>query len=319
MNILRTKTIFSVAILTFLSSLGIAADDVVAEAGNQVSDSGIRHSLLVCGKYTALFDEDSKEVWTVPGYARDGMVLPNGNVLVSISGQAREYLAGTTEIVWTYQLDKRNKELGTVNRLPNGNTLVVERGILPRLLEIDQDGEIAAEVPLQPETDNDHMQTRMARKLPNGNYLVPHLLAYKVKEYQPDGTVVREIKTDLEQFGGREPRNMPFTAILLPSGNVLVNLTNGNKTAEFDAEGNVAWFCDNTHVDGRFSDPCGGQRLPNGNTVVASYGQKASEKVKVFEVNRDREVVWEFFHPKVKAHEIHVLTTNGKPVDPVMR
>ncbi len=27
------------------------------------------------------------------------------------------------------------------------------------------------------------MQTRMARKLPNGNYLVPHLLAFKVKEY----------------------------------------------------------------------------------------------------------------------------------------
>ena len=30
----------------------------------------------------------------------------------------------------------------------------------------------------------------MARKLPNGNYLVPHLLAFKVKEYTPEGKVV---------------------------------------------------------------------------------------------------------------------------------
>ncbi len=307
-------SVFSLAI-----SVGYSAEPKSIENARQVSDSGIKHSLLVCGKFTAIFDEEGKIVWQVPGYARDGMVLPNGNVLVSIEGQAREYKKGTSEIVWSYRLDERNKELGTVNRLPNGNTLVVERGPLPRLLEIDPSGEIAVEVPVLPETDNDHMQTRMARKLPNGNYLVPHLLAYKVKEYQPDGTVVREIKTDLEQFGGRDPRNMPFTAILLPDGNVLVNLTNGNKTAEFDAGGNVAWFCDNTHVDGRFSDPCGGQRLANGHTVVASYGQKAPDKVKVFEVTRDRKVVWEFFHPSVKAHEIHILTTNGEPVNPALR
>jgi hypothetical protein len=287
--------------------------------GEQRSESGIRHSFLVCGKVTAIFNEDSEVTWQIPGNSRDGMVLPNGNVLLSINGVAAEFLKGTHNMVWSYQLDSRNKELGTVYRLPDGNTLVVERGVLPRLLEINPDGEIAVEVPLKPETDNVHMQTRMARKLPNGNYLVPHLLAYKIKEYQPDGTIVREIKTDLEEFGGRDPRNMPFTAILLEGGNILANLTNGNRTAEFSQEGEVVWHCDNTDVDGRFSDPCGGQRLPNGNTIIASYGQKDPGKVKLFEINRDKKVQWEFFHPTVKAHQVHLLTTNGKPVTPVLR
>ena len=189
--------------------------------GRQVSESGIRHSFLVSGKFTALINEQSKVVWKAPGYARDGMVLGNGNLLLSISNEAREYRKNTTELVWSYKLDPRNKELGTVNRLQNGNTLLVERGPLPRLLEIDKAGKVAVEVPLKPETNNGHMQTRMARKLPGGNYLVPHLLAFKVKEYTPQGQVVREINTDLEQLGGRKARNWPFTAILLPNKNIL--------------------------------------------------------------------------------------------------
>lgn len=287
--------------------------------GIQVSESGIRHSFLVCGRTTAIFNEDSEVVWSTPGNSRDGMVLQNGNVLLSIGNEAKEFLIGTQEVVWSYKLDSRNKELGTVNRLPNGNTLVVERGILPRLLEVDEDGAIVVEVPLQPETDNNHMQTRMARKLPNGNYLVPHLLAFKVKEYSPTGEIVRIIETDLPELGGREAENWPFTAILLPNGNTLVNLTHGNKSVEFAPDGSVAWNCDNDDADGRFSDPCGGQRLSNGNTVIGSYGQKDAKKVKVFEVNAAKEVVWEFFHPTVRAHEVHILTTNGEPVSPIYR
>ncbi len=289
------------------------------EPGRQVSPSGIRHSFLVCGRLTAIFNEDSQVTWLGPSGSRDGMVLENGNVLISAKNIAREYLKDTHQIVWQYSLDPRNKELGTVNRLPNGNTLVVERGNLPRLLEIDPAGAIVVNVPLQPETDNGHMQTRMARKLPNGNYLVPHLLAFKVKEYTRSGEIVNTINTDLASLGGREAENWPFTAIRLPDGNTVVNLTHGNKTVEFAPDGSVAWVCDNDDVDGRYSDPCGGQRLPNGNTVVGSYGQRDPDQVKVFEVNADKEVVWEFFHPDVKAHQIHILTTNGEPVKPVYR
>ena len=279
--------------------------------GKQVSQSGIKHSFLICGSRTVLLNEDSEIIWQTKGYGRDGFVLQNGNVLVSVGNVAKE-ITREGQIVWSYKLSKGNKELGSCVRLQNGNTLVVERGVKPQLLEISRTGSIAVTVPLKPETTNAHMQTRMARKLANGNYIVPHLLAFAVKEYKPDGTVVRTIKTDLPELGGRKERNWPFTAIQVNGGNLLVNLTNGNKTVEFDSVGKVAWRVDNTNVEGRLADPCGGQRLSNGNTVICSYGQKKGDMPKLFEVNREKEVVWEYFNPAVRAHEVHVITTSGE-------
>jgi len=279
--------------------------------GKQVSQSGIKHSFLICGNRTVLLNENSEIIWQTEGYGRDGFVLPNGHILVSVGNVAKE-ITREGEIVWSYKLSKGNKELGSCVRLQNGNTLVVERGVKPQLLEISTTGSIAVTVPLKPETTNAHMQTRMARKLANGNYIVPHLLAFAVKEYKPDGTVVRTIKTDLPELGGRKERNWPFTAIEVNGGNLLVNLTNGNKTVEFDSVGKVAWRVDNTNVENRLADPCGGQRLANGNTIICSYGQKKGGMPKLFEVNRNKKVVWEYFNPAVRAHEVHVITTNGE-------
>ncbi|MFT6108288.1 MAG: hypothetical protein ACJA2W_001199 [Planctomycetota bacterium] len=58
------------------------------------------------------------------------------------------------------------------------------------LLEVDAYGRVLLEVPLAPETDNAHMQTRMARKEPDRTYLVPHLLAHAVKRYSAGGEVL---------------------------------------------------------------------------------------------------------------------------------
>jgi len=300
-------SIFALSLFAVSTSV-LAADK---PAIRQLSSEGIRHSILICGKLTQLINEKSEVVWQVNEHSRDGSVLRNGNILFSANNVAKE-MTRDMKVVWRYALAKPNKELGTVWRLANGNTLVVERGPKPRLLEITKGGIVAIEVPLKPETDNGHMQTRMARKLANGNYLVPHLLAFKVKEYKPDGTVVNEIKTDLAELGGRAAENWPFTAIRLINGNTVVNLTHGNKTVEFDAKGRVAWRVDNSHVAGRFADPCGGQRLPNGNTVISSYAQRNPAKVRVFEVNPEKEVVWELFHTGTNAHGIHVISTNGK-------
>ena len=283
-----------------------------APFGQQISETGIKHSFLICGPKTVIVSEENEIVWQTKGYARDGFVLENGNVLASISNTAKE-VTPKGKVIWSYKLSEGNKELGTAVRLPNGNTMVVERGPKPQILEVTKDGSIAVTVPLQPDTDNGHMQTRMARKLANGNYLVPHLLAFAVKEYSPDGTVVKVFKTDLEELGGRKKECWPFTAIRLENGNTLVNLTHGNQTVEFDPEGKVVWHVTNEDVGGRFADPCGGQRLPNGNTVICSYGQKKPKMAKLFEVTRDKKVVWEYINPAAKAHEVHILTTNGKP------
>lgn len=273
----------------------------------------VRHSFFIAGPtFTGIIDEEGKESWNAgrPA-ARDGYVLPGGNVLIAWSDVVQE-LTRERKVVFEYRKSPDNAEIGTAERLANGHTLITELGPQPRLLEVGAKGEIVVQVPLAPETGNAHMQTRMARKLASGNYLVPHLLAFKVKEYSPQGAVVRQIRTDLDELGGRAAENWPFTAIRLPSGNTLVNLTHGNKTVEFDAEGKVVWQVSNDDLDRKpFADPCGAQRLPNGNTVIASYG--ASGPIKVFEVTPHKKIVWTY-EGRHRAHEIQVLTTNGAPV-----
>ncbi len=208
-------------------------------------------------------------------------MLDGGRILIAWKDEVVEYsMHEQNKVLFRYTLSKANREIGTAVRLDNGKTLIVELGPEPKLMEVNPEGNIALSLPLQPETDNTHMQTRMARKLPNGNYLVPHLLAFSLKEYSPEGRVVHTLRTDLEELGGRPAENWPFTAIRLDNGNTLVSLTHGNKVVEFDSRGNVIWKVTNEDFPSLkpFVDPCGVQRLPNGNTVIASYGLKKGLK-----------------------------------------
>jgi len=271
----------------------------------------IRHSYLTLGGKTAIVDEEGKAAWEYNGGARDGFVLPNGNVLLAYSDRVVE-VTRDKQVVFSYQRSKENSEIGTTQRLYNGNTLVTELGKQPRLLEVDPKGNIVLDVPLQPETDNAHMQTRMARQLRNGNYLVPHLLAFAVKEYSPDGKIVRVFKTDFEELGGRKAENWPFTAIRLDNGNTVVSLTHGNKLVELGPQGEIVWKVTNDDVGGLFKDPCGSQRLANGNTVIGSHA--ASSGVSMVEVTPERKIVWTSDHPLAAGvHHFQILTTNGKP------
>jgi len=272
----------------------------------------VKHSFFIAGpQFTGIIGEDGQEIWNSgkPG-ARDGYVLANGNILICWADEVKEF-DKKKYVVFTYMRQTPDMELGTAVRLNNGNTLITESGKNPRLVEVDKKGVIKISVQLQPETDDVHMQTRMARKLPNGNYLVPHLLAFAVKEYNPNGEVVKIFKTDTPDIGPRDSVNWPFTAIRLDNGNTLVSLTHGNKIAEFDSSGKIVWKVTNQDLkEPLFQDPCGVQRLPNGNTVIASY--HANSGAKLFELTPDNKVIWRY--ENYNAHEFQILTTNGKPL-----
>lgn len=293
----------------FVSIVGLTA--TILLAGHRVlrAQDPIQHSYLVLGAKTAIIGEDGKAVWEYAGGSRDGFVLPNGHVLLAYSNRVEE-VTPKSEVVFSYKLDPANKEIGTAQRLYNGNTLVTELGPNPRLLEVDPQGAIAAQIALQPETDNAHMQTRMARQLRSGNFLVPHLLAFAIKEYTPDGRIVRTIKTDLDSLGGRPAENWPFTAIRLDNGHTVVSLTHGNKVVEFDTQGQVVWKVTNEDVGGLFKDPCGSQRLANGNTVIGSHG--ANTGISMVEVTPENKIVWTSDHPLAAGvHHFQILSTNG--------
>ena len=291
-------------ITTFLVSFS-------GSAAESPTPSPIRHSYLVLGAKTAIIAEDGKLEWEFTGGSRDGFVLPNRNVLLAFGNRVEE-VTRDKRTLFSYALSKENREIGTAQRLYNGNTLVTELGPRPRLLEVDPAGSIILDVPLQPETDNAHMQTRMARQLRNGNFLVPHLLAFAIKEYAPDGTVVRTFRTDFDDIGGRKAENWPFTAIRLDNGNTVASLTHGNKVIELNPNGEIVWKVTNDDVGGLFKDPCGSQRLANGNTVVGSHA--ANTGISMVEVTRERKIVWTSDHPLAAGvHHFQILTTNGRP------
>ncbi len=287
---------------------------LTAGAGES-APAGVRHSYLVLGGKTAIIGEDGKSSWEYAGGSRDGFVLPNGNVLLAYADRVEEVVPPPPQlnrVVFSYRRSPENGEIGTAQRLYNGNTLITELGAKPRILEVNPQGQVVHTVPLQPETDNTHMQTRMARQLRNGNYLVPHLLAFAVKEYAPDGRVVNVLRTDLAEIGGRPAENWPFTAIRLDNGHTLVSLTHGNKVVEFNGRGEIAWQVNNDNVKGLFKDPCGSQRLANGNTVVGSHA--ANTGISLVEVTPDQQMVWTSDHPLAAGvHHFQILTTNGKP------
>jgi len=290
-------------IILFVMPLSIIAQNTLSE---------IRHSFFIAGpQFTGIIGEANEIIWTSdkPG-ARDGYVLNNGNILICWADEIKEY-DSNKEVIFNYHRENESMELGTAVRLRNGMTMITESGNNPRIIEVSKKGEIVKAVPLLPETDNVHMQTRMARKLKNGNYLVPHLLAFAVKEYNSKGEVVTILKTDLKSLGGTKAENWPFTAIRLKNGNTLVTLTHGNKVVELDAIGNVTWKVSNDELEGSpLVDPCGAQRLPNGNTVIASYGAK--DGIKLVEIDRAKNIIWT--HTKYNAHHFQILSTNGIPL-----
>src|SRR5258708_10714913 len=195
--------------------------------------------------------------------------------------------------------------------MPNVNIMLAEAGPKPRSLEVKSEGKIVVEVPIQGQNTNHHMETRMARKLPNGNYLVPQLLDKVVREYTPEGKIVWEFKAP------EEPKDAwPFTSIRLPDGNTLVNLTHSNTSVEVDPVGKVVWQLTNADLPSPLlKDPCGAQRLPNGDTVITSYGA-GDQTGKMLEVTRDKKVVWTFEREQTGGiHEFQILETNGVPLD----
>jgi hypothetical protein len=277
--------------------------------------STIKHSFLATGGETRIVDGDGKTVWRYPGSTRDGYVLPSGNILLAVS-KGKDFPGGgvveiTRENKVVFSFKGTQSEVNTAQLLDNGNIMLTEAGAKPRILEINREGKIVVEVALQCQNTNHHMESRMARKLANGNYLVPQLFDKVVREYTPKGEIVWEFKTPAE------PKDSwPFTAIRLPSGNTLVNCTHGNRVVEVDPAAKIVWQISNADLPSKLlNDPCGAQRLPNGNTMICSYAIGAG-RTKLVEVTPDKKVVWTFTEEKGPGiHEVQILDTNGKPLE----
>ncbi len=297
-------------------TLTLLAASAPLQAAEPADAPKITHSFLALGNETYILDDAGKVTWTYPFNTRDGFVLPSGNILLAIT-KCKEYPGGgavevTREGKVVFEYKGTQSEVNTVQAIGEGRYMLTEAGPKPRIVEVDKDGKVLVEVAIQAQTKDLHLQTRMTRKLPNGNYLVPQLLDKVVREYSPEGKIVWEAKTP------ETPAECwPFTAIRLENGNTVINCTHGKITIEVDKEGKIVWQLANSDLpEPLLKDPCGGQRLPNGNTMITSYGAGGAGEVKLLEVTPEKKVVWTWRDQKNHGiHEFQILDTDGKPLD----
>ncbi len=268
----------------------------------------IKHGFLATGGETFIVDDAGKTTWKYPASSRDGWVLDNGNVLLALT-KSKAYPGGAVVEVdrdgkILFEFKGSQSEVNTVQSLGEGKVLLTEAGDKPRILEVNREGKVMAEIPLEAQTKDHHLQTRMTRKLPSGNYLVPQLLDKVVREYDPKGKIVWEVRTP----------HWPFTAIRLPDGHTLIGCTLGNLVIEVDANAKEVWRVTNDDLPGKpINDACGVQRLANGNTVITSH-PATSGQAKLTEITRDKKIVWTYTDDrKGGIHHFQILDANGKP------
>ena len=270
--------------------------------------AGQRPTVLVTGRETCILDPSGKRLWEFPEGTRDAWALPNGNILMAVN-RRENYGGGVVEATRegkeVFRFDGRQTEVNTVQPLPGGRILLTEAGDEPVVLEIGRKGEVLREMRIDAQTSNHHLQTRMTRKLPNGNYLVPQMGEREVREYTPEGKVVWRFATP----------NWPFTAIRLPDGHTLTTCTQDHSVMEVDKDGKTVWRASNNDLpEPMMKGMCGCQRLANGNTVFTSY-QGGADGVKMFDLTREKEVVWTYRDGKPSGvHHFQVLGADAMPL-----
>lgn len=289
-----------------------------------VASDPVTHGFLATGSHTYIMDGSGTQTWSYPHATRDGYVLQNDDVVLTLN-KGKKYSGGAV-IVVNRQTGREQliwkgtqSEVNSAQPTGEGTYVITEAGPNPRLLEVDVNGKIVVEFPLQCQTSNHHMETRMARKLDDGTYLAPHLFDFAVKHYDASGTVLGQLDTTVAGDTERSIHSWPFTAIRQSNGHTLVNCTHGNLVVEFDRAGSIVWQLTNDELPGEWlQDPCGAQILPNGNVVITSYaaGRKDPRAPKLIEVNREKDVVWTYSDGKAYGiHHFQILDTNGKRLE----
>ncbi len=243
----------------------------------------------------AICDASGKVLWShkTAGPSRghaghhDIHLLENGNVLYHDSWTKLTEMTLDKKVVWTYDSATMNGNKGkrvdvhAFARLPNGLTMIAESGV-GRIIEVDKAGKIHKEIKLKP---GGTQNTRLVRRLANGNYLACAERPGVVTEYNAKSEVVWEHNIKTRVYG----------ATRLRSGNTLIASGGGNSVVEVTPEGKVVWeikgSVPGTEIGLKWTTCL--TELDNGNFVVGNC-HAGAKSPQIFEITRDKKVVWQF-------------------------
>jgi outer membrane protein assembly factor BamB len=268
-----------------------------------------QHRLITQGNNRlAIVDRAGQIEWEMPwGGIHDLHVLPDGHVLVQ-QGAAKvvEIDPASKKVVWSYNSAEQNGNRGrpvevhAFQPLGDGRLMIAESGPA-RIIEIDRDGKLLHEVKLKVLRPSTHSDTRLARKLPTGNYLVAHEADGHVREYDPQGKVVWEFEVPLfgkSAKGGHGPEafgNRLFAAVRLANGNTLVASGNGHSVLEVTPAGQIVWKIEQDDLPKiRFAWITTLEVLPNGHYVIGNCHAGPGQPLLVELDPKSKQVVWTF-------------------------
>ena len=258
------------------------------------SEKTIPSRRILAGDYSrgriAIVDEKGKVEWEhAIRDIHDLHRLPNGNILFQTSWTKILEMTPAKEVVWSYDAaiangnQGRKVEVHAFQRLANGLTMIAESGP-GRIIEVDRNGVMHREIAVRVDNRSPHRDTRMVRKLKNGNYLVCHEADNAVREYDMKGIVVWECHTGGEVYG----------AIRLGNGNTLIGNGSGHNVLEVNKEGQTVWSIEENELPGiQLVWVTTVEELPNGNFMIGNC-HAGAENPQIIEVTRNKEVVWKF-------------------------
>jgi len=254
----------------------------------------------------AIIAADGSLEWEIKvGAIHDASVLPNGNVLFQQGWTRIVEVTPDKQSVWEYDAAKMNGNAGkrvevhAFQRLSDGLTMLAESGTA-RIIEVDMAGKLHREIKLKVNHPNPHSDTRLVRKITNGNYLVAHESDGFVREYNSTGAIVWEFEIPL--FGkprkaGHGPEafgNSAFSATRLANGNTLIGSGNGHSVLEVTPTKEIVWKLEqNDLADITLAWVTRVERLANGNTRLGNC-HAGPDNPQFIEVTPEKKVVWTF-------------------------
>jgi outer membrane protein assembly factor BamB len=268
------------------------------------------HRVVMQGKGKLAIVSTAGDVeWEIKwGGIHDIHVLPNGHIM------AQERMRKIVEIdpkskmvVWSYDAANSNGNKGkrievhAFQPLENGRVMIAESGA-GRIIEIDRAGKIHHEVKLKVKRSDAHRDTRLVRKLQNGNYLVCHEGDGVLREYNgKTGDVTWEFPVPLfgkPRKGGHGPEafgNQLFSAVRLKNGNTLIATGNGHSVLEVTPQKKIVWQIHQNDLPNiTLAWVTTLEVLPNGNYVIGNCHAGPKNPLLIEIEPKSKKVVWTF-------------------------
>lgn len=287
----------ALTIVPAISSLEAADAVVTGQPSGRILAAGDRRVMVL--------SPEGEVLWEYPTQlTHDVWMLADGHVLFADGVSVTEVTADKRVVFQYRAAEQKGGGTYACQRLADGRTLIGENST-GRVLEVDREGKIVFSIPTVPSRVGEHHNMRMARKLPNGNYLVCHSGARLVKEYTPKGEVVWEVKPT---------GALAFAALRTPQGSTLVSSL--DQIEEFDAAGKLIWACSIRELSGvTVRNLTGMHLLANGHVVAGCYqAYQDGAGCGLLEFSREKKPVWQYARPRGDGTQmaVQLLTSDGQ-------